>query len=67
MVALERPAAPIPSKDILLDVQMCPRCGNKHVDAMFSPVSRASSFTHWKMCPVTLDPIMLEAKKGTLA
>lgn len=65
--ALLMPTVPIPSWDIMLDVKMCPRCGNKHASMVFSKVSRVSSFTHWKLCPVTCEPILLEAAKGTLS
>lgn len=39
----------------------CPRCGQKHNLVLCVPFERpAGVFTHWGMCPVTNEPVIIK-------
>lgn len=38
----------------------CARCGEKHVELRFKPLTHpADEWTHWALCPTNGEPIML--------
>jgi hypothetical protein len=43
----------------------CSRCGKVHINIEFTHLKRvAGDWTHWAMCPVTKEPILLEIIEG---
>ncbi len=43
-------------------VENCARCGKNHRNLEFNRFTRVcKDFTHWAMCPVTRQPVMLQA------
>lgn len=46
--------------NILLDITKCVRCDQDHRAVAFTPFMRApTQFTHWAMCPVTNEPMLV--------
>lgn len=38
----------------------CPRCGAEHLILFFQPFQKPiDKFTHWTICPVSKDPILM--------
>lgn len=54
--------AKIVAEDIVADIRQCARCGGTHLKLLFSQLTRPieeTSFTHWAMCPMFFEPILL--------
>lgn len=52
--------AKIVAEDIVTDIHKCARCGGTHLELLFSQFTRPQkTFTHWAMCPLFSEPILL--------
>lgn len=48
---------------ITSEIEHCPRCGLQHGAVVFEKLRRrADEYTHWTMCPETLEPVFLAEK-----
>lgn len=57
------------AETISLEVETCPRCGERHTRVKFTKLERPivfseihrekSTFSHWSACPKTGDPILI--------
>ncbi|MDE2099645.1 MAG: hypothetical protein KGL39_20500 [Patescibacteria group bacterium] len=45
---------------LVVEVFDCPRCREFHGRVEFKPLTRGSDCSHWAMCPVTHEPMLLE-------
>lgn len=46
---------------VTTDISGCARCGDTHVELEFIPLgSPCGEFTHWAMCPVRHEPLLLK-------
>jgi len=43
-----------------VDVKRCARCGQNHNALVFHRLTNPSAYTHWAMCPITNEPILLQ-------
>ena len=49
----------------IVDVKNCPRCGQDHNEMSFTPlVAPSNQWTHWGMCPVKDEPLLLAHECG---
>jgi hypothetical protein len=51
-------------KEVIVGVVNCARCGSNHEPLVFKRLTYAiepnmGGFTHWTMCPMTKEPIMM--------
>jgi hypothetical protein len=51
-------------REVFVGVVNCARCGNNHEPMVFKKLTHAvesvlGGFTHWGMCPMTKEPIMM--------
>jgi len=57
----------MPEGEFTQTVQVCPRCGWKHRDVLWTPLDQPKVFlqfvfTHSAVCPVKVEPLFMEAR-----
>jgi hypothetical protein len=49
-----------------VSIKRCARCGGDHLSLIFTPLSNPPhEFTHWAMCPVSKEPILMKSIPDT--
>lgn len=53
------PKKELENRSFTTDVSKCARCGQDHESLVFSPLNNHPTYSHWVLCPVTFQPILL--------